>query len=72
MEEVEGRAGLEPRDLGVAERVVELEGFGRAIQMVDGAGDGLSMCQVGEAGEADAVILSHQVVVGPVLERQRQ
>ena len=42
--------------------------MGGVVGVVDGAEDGLVGGEVGEASEADAVVLADEVVVGGVLE----
>ena len=60
---------MEPGDLVGGHGVVEVDGlFCGAVGVVDGALDGLVGGEVGEAGQADAVVLANEVVVGGVLE----
>ena len=59
---------MEPGDLVGGHGVVEADGVGGAVGVVDGAEDGLVGGEVGEADEADAVVLADAVVVGGVLE----
>ena len=59
---------MEPGDLVGGHGVVQADGVGGVVGVVDGAEDGLVGGEVCEVCEADAVVLTDAVVVGGVLE----
>src|SRR5690348_15675151 len=69
---VQGGAGAEPVELRVCERVVQPQGFGRAVGVVDPALDGLVGCQGAQVEEAQAIVRAYAVVVGGVCESEGQ
>src|ERR687888_1756957 len=72
MEQVQGRAALEPFELGGAIGVVQRQRLRRAIGVLHDARDGFPWGQLSESDQADAVVLPEVVVVRRIGERERQ
>src|SRR5688572_20835029 len=70
--DVERGAAAEPVQLAGGKRVVQPQGFARPVGVTDAALDGLAGGQARQADQAQAVVLADPVVVGRILERQRE
>src|SRR5262245_61193516 len=72
MEQVQGRALLEPLELRWPVGVTQAQRLRSAIRVLDDTLDGLARSQVLQSDEADAVVLTDVIVVRRIAKRERQ
>src|SRR5258706_15160537 len=71
-QEIQRRAGAEPGDLLRVERMSHRERLLLAVGVVEHRGERLAGREPREPADADAIALLHPVVIGRILERERQ